>query len=473
MGLLYFWRAANYRHDMQAVAFVESFQLQQNSPTLGAGAAGDVLFALTRRDDGRYVLAARMVIRAVGPSNADDAPYGRFTAHPEPDSVILFDVERGEDLEPLVRASSLSISVGALERSFLGPAAVRRIDDGLERQLATFADRQPRLPVDAIGATRALVLVEQEATIGGDYDHWADITGERYHFPNQYRRMVHSGLPFVYYRGTRRADGGRGTPGYFGTGHIDAVWRDVADGAMMRRNWRWYCGIRDYVPFAQHVPWKIEGQPFERIPRSMFRNGVRKLPMEVYRQIVELGGITAATRGGIVPPMPPSDHLVVPTLAAVGVELLAPMKTRRSERGSTGVTGKPRRSRYAAMVGRQAERVALKYLASMDPQPEEIVDVAGRGETPGWDLEYVAANGTRYFVEVKGTAGARFPEIEVSANEWAAARSKGDRYRLMLVANCLCERPVIQFVDAPHRAWAQGALKVEPAMFSVRRVDSE
>jgi hypothetical protein len=47
----------------------------------------------------------------------------------------------------------------------------------------------------------ALVLVENEVTAGGRYDHWQDVTGERYQFPNQYRGKVTTGRPFIYYRG--------------------------------------------------------------------------------------------------------------------------------------------------------------------------------------------------------------------------------------------------------------------------------
>lgn len=35
-----------------------------------------------------------------------------------------------------------------------------------------------------------LVLVQAEATIDGEYDDWNDLTGEQYHFPNQYRNRV-------------------------------------------------------------------------------------------------------------------------------------------------------------------------------------------------------------------------------------------------------------------------------------------
>jgi hypothetical protein len=54
-----------------------------------------------------------------------------------------------------------------------------------------------------MGETTALVLVENEVTVDGKYDFWADDTGVQYHYPNQYRNRVRPGREFVYYRGVR------------------------------------------------------------------------------------------------------------------------------------------------------------------------------------------------------------------------------------------------------------------------------
>jgi hypothetical protein len=59
-------------------------------------------------------------------------------------------------------------------------------------------------------ALSPLVLFEAEATAGGDYDDWNDLTGEQYHYPNQYRNRVVEGRRFIYYRGVRRRGGARG-----------------------------------------------------------------------------------------------------------------------------------------------------------------------------------------------------------------------------------------------------------------------
>ncbi len=86
-------------------------------------------------------------------------------------------------------------------------------------------------PVDSQpgAALPPLVLVQADATVGGEYDDWNDLTGEQYRFPNQYRNRVISGRRFIYYRGVRRQGGGRGQAEYFGHGRIGAVWLDEGE----------------------------------------------------------------------------------------------------------------------------------------------------------------------------------------------------------------------------------------------------
>lgn len=106
-----------------------------------------------------------------------------------------------------------------------------------------------------LGEAVALALVENEATYGGNYDHWNDLTGVEYHFPNMYKNRVIPGRPVVYYRGVRRADGGRGQAGYFGIGRIGEKWPDPGNDALeSARDWTWHCSIVDYLPFKVPVP---------------------------------------------------------------------------------------------------------------------------------------------------------------------------------------------------------------------------
>jgi hypothetical protein len=73
MPLLYFWRADNYRRDLDEGA---AFHLNQSSPRLHDVVRGDSVWAFTR-DEERYVLAAELVVRAAT-RNPPGYPYGPY-----------------------------------------------------------------------------------------------------------------------------------------------------------------------------------------------------------------------------------------------------------------------------------------------------------------------------------------------------------------------------------------------------------
>jgi hypothetical protein len=134
-----------------------------------------------------------------------------------------------------------------------------------------------------------IVLVENEVTAGGRYDHWDDVTGSRYQFPNSYRNRVLPGERFVYYRGVRRTGGRRGVPEYFGCGVVGRVYIDPAsrDEAVAARR-KWICEIAEFTPFLEPVPFRVHGKTIENIPRNLWGVGVRKLSQPVYDRILRL-----------------------------------------------------------------------------------------------------------------------------------------------------------------------------------------
>lgn len=142
MSLLYFWRGENYLSDVAHVDPAIGLRLQQNSPRFGAARSGEALWTFTRRSDGTYVLAAFLRVARVE-DHALDNEYGRYTAVPEPGSTILFDIEQGEDIEPLIRSLSQAPQAAVLGRSFQGHGAVRELTSEDERKLQEFATRQP------------------------------------------------------------------------------------------------------------------------------------------------------------------------------------------------------------------------------------------------------------------------------------------------------------------------------------------
>jgi len=308
----------------------------------------------------------------------------------------------------------------------------------------------------------ALVLVENEVTVGGKYDFWADATGARYQFPNQYRNRICPGLPFVYYRGVRRIGGQRGVAEYFGTGIIGDVWPDSEQPLDTPvRNRRWYCAIEQYTSFSVPVPAKHNGSPFENITSSMgWRTGVREISTGVLDAILEVAGAKAGSaqakaRTSVadahVSQSEPSDLLI----------------TRPRSR----VTGFPQGARQLARelreIGNWAEELVYRWLFdTLGTTERDTLDwVAQRGEAPGWDIAYTSEVGSQMYVEVKATTLARFSAIEVTSNEWRAAERYGDNYILALVTRAMSGQPHVALLRNPSKHAADGNITVEPTSF--------
>lgn len=309
-----------------------------------------------------------------------------------------------------------------------------------------------------------LILVENERTAGGRYDHWQDSTGERYQYPNQYKNKIIPGRRFIYYRGSRRADATRATPEYFGFGVIGAVELDPStDPFSKKSSWKWICEIEDYSAFPKAVPFKVDGEAFENIAQNLWSVAVREISEDTYLAIVAAAGLSPLVEG------PLSGRETLSFRPEVAAEPLLHARTWSSspltpvvERG----TGS-RRSRFAARIGRRGEEAALEFFRNyLDPAEAGTLRwVSDDGETPGWDIEYRTSAGDLVVVEVKATSGVRFPAVELTANEWRAAIAHGPRFTLCLVASALDENPKVQIVKDPASLVANGQFAVTTALW--------
>jgi hypothetical protein len=95
--------------------------------------------------------------------------------------------------------------------------------------------------------------------------------------------------------------------------------------------------------------------------------------------------------------------------------------------------------------------------------------VAKQGLTPGWDIEYTDDAGDVIAVEVKGCAGPRFANFDLTAGEWRAATELGKRYWLYLVADCCGVTPTIQRLQCPVKLVASGEAELVPVVFRFTR----
>jgi hypothetical protein len=92
---------------------------------------------------------------------------------------------------------------------------------------------------------------------------------------------------------------------------------------------------------------------------------------------------------------------------------------------------------------------------------------AARGETPGWDIDFIDLAGQRIAVEVKGSAAGTFSSVELTANELEAAKREGKNYWLFLVSNCRSRRPKVQRLQDPARLIQEGRMKKTPIQYRV------
>jgi hypothetical protein len=150
MPLLYFWRGDNYRRDLDMGA---GYHLNQTNPIMHLIDAGDSLWAFTRAKNGRYVLAAELVVRAktINPPNFR---YGRFRIWGDLGKSRYFKTEGQPGIEQIVRNLSCQVNADKLGQAFQGRAAVKRITYQDHMILSAAAKNLPLEP-------RAQILPEE------------------------------------------------------------------------------------------------------------------------------------------------------------------------------------------------------------------------------------------------------------------------------------------------------------------------
>jgi 5-methylcytosine-specific restriction enzyme A len=162
MPLLYYWRRDNYRRDLDMGA---GYHLNQPNALMHEIDLGDSLWAFTRTTQGRYVLAAELVVRAKT-YNPPNFRYGRYRLWGDLKRSRYFMVEEQPSVDQVIRSLSVKAQAAVLGSSFQGHAAVRRINQHDHVILNAAAQDLPPEP-------RARILPEEKleaALLLGDKD---------------------------------------------------------------------------------------------------------------------------------------------------------------------------------------------------------------------------------------------------------------------------------------------------------------
>jgi hypothetical protein len=162
VNLLYFWRGDNYRRDLDHGV---GFHLNQANPLLHQIGIGESLWAFTRKLDGRYVLAAELVVSAKT-MNPRGFRYGAYRVWGDLQRSRYFRIDEQPDISLLIRSLSVSASADVLGRSFQGKAAIRALSEADHLRLLAHAESLPPEP-------RARLLPEERLEallLAGDED---------------------------------------------------------------------------------------------------------------------------------------------------------------------------------------------------------------------------------------------------------------------------------------------------------------
>lgn len=228
---------------------------------------------------------------------------------------------------------------------------------------------------------------------------YADIPYVSYEYPARYRKRIHPGRRFVYYRGRRRSGGGRQPQVYLGTGIVGDIWESNTPGRLV-------CRILDGEEFLEPLLFKDEAGIHLEPGGSRsgyFQQGVREIAEDTFQRILALAGAG---------PMDGLPHRLEPEASGQ----LAP--EARAGFATAAV---------AQETERQSRRVVMGFLGEQLPGVD-IVEMAANN--PGFDLE-TSADRFR-FIEVKGTSKP-LPTFFLSEGERRFGEEHADSYLLAVV----------------------------------------
>jgi len=165
MHLLYFWRGDNYRRDLDHGV---GFHLNQGNPLLHEVDIDESLWAFTRNPDGRYVLAAELIVSAKT-MNPRGFRYGPYRVWGDLRRSRYFQTKGQPDISILVRDLGVAANASILGRAFQGRAAIRPIGNAEHLRLLAYAEAlplEPRARLLPEEKLEALIVAGDEAAVG-------------------------------------------------------------------------------------------------------------------------------------------------------------------------------------------------------------------------------------------------------------------------------------------------------------------
>ena len=90
-------------------------------------------------------------------------------------------------------------------------------------------------------------------------------------------------------------------------------------------------------------------------------------------------------------------------------------------------------------------------------------------EFPGWDITSYNLDGSDKFIEVKSTKGNKINQLDITSNEWDAAKREGDKYFIYLVNNALNnEIKIFEMINNPAKLVDENSIDISTSVYELK-----
>jgi hypothetical protein len=150
--------------------------------------------------------------------------------------------------------------------------------------------------------------------------------------------------------------------------------------------------------------------------------------------------------------------------------------SKKTRKISTVVQSKKkRRTQQSKKIGLAGERHVYNYeydnliKENRKDLAEKIIKHFENYEYPGWDITSYDKNGNEIFIEVKSTKGNTINQLEITSNEWEAAKKEGEKYFIYLVNNALNEKiKVFEKINNPAKLVDDNSIDISTSVYELK-----
>jgi len=136
---------------------------------------------------------------------------------------------------------------------------------------------------------------------------------------------------------------------------------------------------------------------------------------------------------------------------------------------------KKRRTQQSKKIGLAGERHVYKYehdkliKSGKKDLAAKIAKHFENHEFPGWDITSYTTDGSEIFIEVKSTKGNKINQLEITSNEWNAAKKEGDKYFIYLVNNALNENiKIFEMINNPAKLVDDNSINISTSVYELK-----